>query len=65
LDHVAFDRRDLIGRGGEVLVYAGTFRGQKIVIREVAKPRSFWATPAGQETIKVFVLMPLQRFLHC
>jgi hypothetical protein len=55
LDSVVIDRSDLIGRGGEVLVYAGTFRGQTIVAREVAKPRSFWTTPAGQETAKVVV----------
>lgn len=56
LDDVVFDRDDLIGKGGEVQVYAGSFRGQKIVVREVPKSRSFWNSPAGKETIKVVVV---------
>jgi hypothetical protein len=65
LSHVAINRSDLIGRGGEVLIYAGTFRGQNVVVREVAKPRAYWTTPAGQGTVKVFVLIPLQTLLPC
>lgn len=55
LDDVVFDREDLIGKGGEVQVYAGSFRSKKIVVREVPKSRSFWNSPAGKETIKVVV----------
>ena len=38
MGRVGFDQSGLIGRGGEVLVYAGKFRGQRDVIREATKP---------------------------
>lgn len=50
-------------------MYAGDFRGQKIVVRDVVKRRDFWTSPAGQETMKVFPdshagSYPLLNYLH-
>jgi hypothetical protein len=53
LPNVTFDRRNMVGRGGEVSVYGGDLNGRKVVVREVQMPRWFWSSPAGQEVIKV------------
>jgi len=53
LQNVMFDRRNVVGRGGEVLVYRGHFGGQAVVVREVVKPQRFWRSTAGQKIIKV------------
>lgn len=50
---VELDRGDIIGRGGEALVFAGYMGLKKVVVREVPKPRQFWRTPAGQNLRKV------------
>ena len=57
LEQVVFDRDDLIGKGGEVHVYAGSFDGQKIVVRDVIRPRKFWTSLAGRDLMKVGMLV--------
>ena len=52
-----FDRRNVVGRGGEVSVYEGHFGGQAVVVREVVKPQRFWRSTAGQKIIKVIVIV--------
>lgn len=53
LTDVELDRGDIIGKGGEALVFAGYMKGRKVVVREVPKPRRFWTTPAGHNIMKV------------
>lgn len=53
LSGVRVDRQQCIGRGGEAFVYRGTYKGQKVVVREVTEPRSFWSKPAGDAILKV------------
>jgi serine/threonine protein kinase len=53
LNNVAVNRQNLVGRGGEVLVYAGYFGDQKVVVRETVMPRGFWSSPEGKKIIKV------------
>lgn len=51
---MTINRRDVVGRGGEALVYAGYFDGQRVVVREVIMPRrNYWRSPDGQRIIKV------------
>ena len=53
LHNVTFDRKDLIGKGGEAAIYSGHFAGQRVVVREVLMPRKNWCLQAGQNIIKV------------
>lgn len=53
LENVAFDRRNVVGRGGEASVYSGDLHGRKVVVREVVMSASYWRSPAGKKMIKV------------
>jgi len=53
LNGASIDRDKFIGRGGEVLVYEGTHKGNRVVIREVPRRHSFWSTPSGDRIKKV------------
>ena len=53
LQSVVFDRRDVIGKGGEASIYSGNFIGQRVVLREVVMPRNYWRSPTGRNAIKV------------
>ncbi|KAF8312065.1 hypothetical protein DL93DRAFT_2138789, partial [Clavulina sp. PMI_390] len=44
---VRFDRRDVIGRGGEATVYRGLLEERTVVIREVVMARREWNRPLG------------------
>ena len=56
LENVTFDRRDVIGKGGEVSVYQGTYKGREVAVREVVMPRSFWCLPDGKDSIRVILI---------
>jgi hypothetical protein len=46
--------RNVVGRGGEALIYGGHFNGRKVVVRETVIPRkNFWRSAEGQTIIKV------------
>lgn len=53
LTGVRIDRQHCIGRGGEALIYRGSYKAQRVVVREVTKPRAFWSTDEGESVIKV------------
>jgi len=54
LKDVTVDRLDVVGRGGEALIYGGDFDGRRIVAREMLTPwRNYWCSLEGQRTIKV------------
>ena len=56
IQHVVVDK-DVFGFGGEVLVYLGDFKGQKVVVRKVHPSRSTGTTSVGQDPIKVGKLL--------
>ena len=53
LENVVFDRKDVVGKGGEALVYRGDFNGRKVVVREVVMSERDWRSAHGQKIIKV------------
>lgn len=53
LENVTFDRRNVVGKGGEVSVYSGDLKGRKVVVREVVMSTSYRGSPEGKEIIKV------------
>ena len=58
LKNVTVDRRDMVGRGGEAIIYGGDFNGRRIVVRQVAPPRKgFWRSLDGQRVIKVIIIL--------
>ena len=57
LQNVTFNRRDVIGRGGEASIYSGEFNGQKVALREVVMPQTYWRAPAGRNAIKVITVI--------
>lgn len=50
---ITFDRRDVIGQGGEATVYRGQMNGQLVVVREVVKSEEEWNSPNGRRIIQV------------
>lgn len=53
LHSVTFDRRDVVGQGGEATVYRGQMDDQSIVVREVVRPLKAWRSSAGRKIIQV------------
>ena len=54
LKDVTVDRCDVVGGGGEALVYGGYCNGRKVVVRQALAPRTnFWRSPDSQTVIKV------------
>lgn len=53
LKGVTINPRDVIGRGGEAVVYSGHWNGQKIAVREVMMSESEWHSPRGLTIIQV------------
>ena len=53
LKNVTFDRMNVVGKGGEVSVYSGDLKGQKVVVREVVMSPSYRSSPEGKKIIKV------------
>jgi hypothetical protein len=52
LDHINVDRHHIVGRGGEACVFAGSFRGQRIAVREVIIPHKHsWRSPEGKNIL--------------
>jgi len=49
--------KDVFEFGGEVLVYLGHFKGQKVVVRKVRPSRSTGTSCTGQDPIKVGKLL--------
>ena len=51
-------RCDMVGKGGEAVIYGGDFNGRRIVVRQVAPPRKdFWHSLDGQRVIKVITIL--------
>lgn len=59
LSDVAFDRKDVIGRGGEAVVYRGRMGSQNVVIREVILSPRQWREPVGRKVIQVILIADL------
>lgn len=55
LNGVTFDRGIVVGKGGEATVYSGNMGNQKVVVREVVMPQSYWRIPAGRKIVKVII----------
>lgn len=53
LHNVEYDRWDVIGLGGEAIVYSGEMNGQLVVVREVVIPKREWHSPFGRQIIQV------------
>ncbi|KAF8309230.1 kinase-like protein [Clavulina sp. PMI_390] len=53
LTGVTFDRRDVVGRGGEAIVYHGQMVGRKVVVREVPMSTVEWKRPRGRRIIRL------------
>lgn len=53
LKNVTFDRRNVVGKGGEVSVYKGDLKGRSVVVREVVMSTSYRSSPEGKKIIKV------------
>ncbi|KAF8312064.1 kinase-like protein [Clavulina sp. PMI_390] len=53
IDIITFDRRDVIGRGGEATVYRGQMLQKPVVIREVVMARREWNRPLGRKVTKL------------
>ena len=53
LKNVVFDRKDVVGKGGEASVYSGDLNGRKVVVREVVMSQTYRRFPAGKNIIKV------------
>ena len=54
LKRVTVNWRKCIGKGGEALIFPGSFQDQKVVARQIHKPDSRgWGTESGQEALKV------------
>lgn len=54
LTDVTVNYRDCIGRGGEALVYMGTYKGSTVVVRQVSPlTRREWKSQLGQRTLTV------------
>ncbi|KAF8304957.1 kinase-like protein [Clavulina sp. PMI_390] len=52
---VSFDRKDVVGRGGEAIVYHGYMveGNQPVVVREVVMPTKEWKSPSGRKLIRL------------
>jgi hypothetical protein len=53
---------ELVGRGGEVHVYTGNLKGDRVVVRTVVESRNFWKSRQGPQAMKVVVIIPLGTF---
>ncbi|KAF8307627.1 hypothetical protein DL93DRAFT_1999098 [Clavulina sp. PMI_390] len=57
LGHVTFDRKDVVGRGGEATVYRGHLtednHSRPVVVREVVLPPRDWKSTLGRKVIRV------------
>lgn len=53
LQGITFDRKHVIGRGGEAIVYRGQMNKQKVAVREVVMPPKDWCSARGREIIQV------------
>ncbi|KAF8312094.1 hypothetical protein DL93DRAFT_2082453 [Clavulina sp. PMI_390] len=53
LENVGFDRKNVIGRGGEATVYRGQMMERAVVIREIIMPPRDWNRPLGRKVTQV------------
>lgn len=53
LHDVTFDRRDVVGQGGEATVYRGVMNSQPVVVREVVRSLKEWRSSGGRKIIQV------------
>ncbi|KAF8308524.1 kinase-like protein [Clavulina sp. PMI_390] len=55
LQHITFDRKDVIGRGGQAIAYSGSLKGysQRVVVREVVMAPWEWESPLGYKVTRL------------
>ncbi|KAF8306920.1 kinase-like protein [Clavulina sp. PMI_390] len=57
LNHVSFDRKDVVGRGAEATVYRGRLmhgrHSRQVVVREVVMPPKEWESPSGRKVTRL------------
>lgn len=53
LQGIAFNRNNMIGRGGEAIVYRVQLNGKNVVVREVTLPLWEWGSPVGRKVTQV------------
>ncbi|KAF8301399.1 hypothetical protein DL93DRAFT_2160894 [Clavulina sp. PMI_390] len=57
IKNVTFDRKDVIGRGGEATVYRGSYLDETmtrpVVVREVVMPPRDWISPLGRKVTRL------------
>lgn len=53
LHDVTFDRRHVVGQGGQVTVWEGRMKNQQVVVREVVRSDSDWKSIKGKKIIQV------------
>lgn len=53
LHDVTFDRRHVIGQGGEATVYRGRMNNERVAVREVVRSLKDWYSPDGRKIIQV------------
>ena len=63
LKNVVFDRKDVVGKGGEASVYTGDLNGRKVVVREVVMSQAYQRSLSGKNVIKVITTQGCQPLL--
>ncbi|KAF8312095.1 kinase-like protein [Clavulina sp. PMI_390] len=61
LGEIVFGRKDVIGRGGEAIVYRGSMKGQVVVVREILIAPREWNRPLGRKVTQLILRQLVHR----
>ncbi|KAF8319723.1 kinase-like protein [Clavulina sp. PMI_390] len=53
LKDVTFNRGDLVGRGGEAIIYRGQLAERPVAVREIPVPSKYWDGPEGHQVTQL------------